>query len=212
MTKFKSSDAKSSIDGEILPDLEAALGDPAILPGEDIDAYHALRHAIGSCFSRRDAIQVIYVREVTDMTWELNRLKRYKMKFLADQQQNVIYDFLVDCGMDENEARELSDNWRYGDNHATDDLVKRLKHGREEFDALEFECIADNLDKLANIDQLIGELATRRDQLVTSIGRYRETLQRLLRRNDQAIDAEFTEVSKPPPAGSTSTHRVALIR
>jgi hypothetical protein len=58
-------------------------GPPPLLEGEDSNAYDELLARISTAVKPTDIIEDIWVREVTDLTWEALRLRRLKTALLS---------------------------------------------------------------------------------------------------------------------------------
>jgi hypothetical protein len=74
--------ARKRVPFKIPPGLEAAIGAPSLLVNEDPAAYKQLRnHMIAAC-GIQDAMEYIWVSEIVDLTWEIQRYKRWKTALL----------------------------------------------------------------------------------------------------------------------------------
>jgi hypothetical protein len=68
-------------------------GPPALLEGEDPDAYDELLAGVASCVVASDLIEKIWLREIVDHTWEIIRWKRLKVAILnaaVEQAENYL--------------------------------------------------------------------------------------------------------------------------
>ena len=56
---------------------------PPLLEGEDIRAYNALLRRVTNDVKPRDTLEIIWVRDVVDLTWEVFRWRRLATEWLS---------------------------------------------------------------------------------------------------------------------------------
>lgn len=95
--------------------LDKMLDNRPILPDEDASTYDKLTYKFRETMSPQDIVEEILVRDVIDLTWEVQRLKKYKNELLHLNRGNAlekVFDQIVGYS---SANREFSDKWRKGD-------------------------------------------------------------------------------------------------
>ena len=85
------------------------IGSPALLAGEDKDAYLRLRDEIEEAVAPRTIFDRIRVQELTDQTWEAERLKRTQVgAILSARVQSLAMLLLPSVGENSEKALKLA--------------------------------------------------------------------------------------------------------
>ena len=147
--------------------VEAVLGPPPLLPGEDVAAYRQLLARLSLDLVPTDTIEWLDLKEIGDLSWELLRWRRLRGAYLFRLQRDRIEGFLTDKaeprGMRPDlipAAREtLMAAWARGEPKAgakVDAILAR--HGRtaEDFAA---GTVFERLDELQRLESLIAATA-----------------------------------------------------
>ena len=108
---------------------------PLLLPGENLERYHALRQAIFADLAPRSAIEWLLAIDVAELSWEIQRYRILRHRLLEAYRQNAIEAALRRIDMAgigpefEDEAayytRQNAVSWRL-DPVATTDIEARL--------------------------------------------------------------------------------------
>lgn len=115
--RVTSSDRESS---ETVVD-PAWIGSPALLAGEDKDAYLQLRNAIKEAVAPTTIFDRIRVQELTDQTWEAERLKRTQVgAILSARVQSLAMLLLPSVGENSEKALKLAQ-----DCFSSDDVLRQ---------------------------------------------------------------------------------------
>lgn len=83
-------------------------GPPPLMPGDDAKAYEALRAAISTDMAPLDSLDQIWTRDITDLQWEVIRLRRLKIEAIKARMREAL-KFRLIAGMigdDDDEAAE----------------------------------------------------------------------------------------------------------
>jgi hypothetical protein len=100
--------------------VESLLGKPLLLPHEDPDRYYALHQAVGAAIQPRDLFEYFWVRDFTDLTWEIERYRRLRAAVLTETEREAVRHRMrgrVDNGKTEDlraldaKAAELTHMW-----------------------------------------------------------------------------------------------------
>jgi hypothetical protein len=67
---------------QIPADIQKMWGKPPVLPNEDLEAYNDHALAIANSVKPPDFIGWLYVKDILDSTWEMLRLRRYKVQLV----------------------------------------------------------------------------------------------------------------------------------
>ena len=125
----------------------------------------------------KDMIEWWWVKDMTDHTWEIRRLRRFKVLFVELQRDRTHENQKMQAtvGLDEDEEPEpvpLPDS---------------------EKDSAEFYLI----DRYKGVDRLIASAELRRDRTLREIERRRENLARRLRNaSSEMVDGELAELPR----------------
>ena len=163
-----------------VPDKVLALfGDPPLLRGEDDSLYYTLMEQFADLVEPKDMIEWWWVKDMTDHTWEIRRLRRFKVLFVELQrdQTHENQKMLATVGLDEDEEPEpvpLPDS---------------------EKDSAKFFMYL--IDRYKGVDRLIASAELRRDRTLREIERRRENLARRLRNaSSEMVDGELAELPR----------------
>src|SRR4051812_11347870 len=73
----------------------AVFGPPPLLPGEKLEDYQSLLAQISSAVESVDVIDRMWVRDITDLHWDVVRLQRLKVNLIASSAQGALVSVLV---------------------------------------------------------------------------------------------------------------------
>jgi hypothetical protein len=177
-------------------EVRALFGDPPLLRGEEASLYNNLMDQFSKLVEPKDMIEWWWVKDITDHTWEIRRLRRFKVLFVELRRDKVV------------ENRELYNAPKYepapvpdGEEETGGVWVqenpdyKPVAVPESEKDSAEFFMATVNEYKSA--DRLIAAAEVRRDRTLREIERRREHLARRVREaSDKIIDDEAAEVAR----------------
>ena len=194
-------------DVQIPADIEALLGTPPVLRHEDIEAYQTLRLQVARAVAPADVIEWLWLRDIVDLSWEIQRLRRFK---------TLLIDLRVEARIRQYEERAAHAAGTFP-GVPVSELAKRqyLQQQQSEREAKPREVAAkryrelaaselgaadlflESVHKYEDIDALIASAESRRTAVLREIERRRDSLAlRLPKASDAIIEGEFTE-----PAG-----------
>jgi hypothetical protein len=175
-------------------DLQPLFDDPPVLSTENSSQYRSLLDQIAKCVKPKDVIEWLWVRDIVDLSWEIQRLRRFKALFIERARQNIsdcaedgggpIRPILVirSSALDPPIEKQIEEQTK----------TKRRKAKFTESDSAGgFQaCISD----YQCVDRLLAAAEVRRNEALHEIELRRDSLARRLRRaTDEIIDAEFNE-------------------
>jgi hypothetical protein len=197
MTKSKSviEAGSNSSAADLVRELEEDLfGPPPLMPGEDQTEYESLAERVLATVRPRDTLEMIWVRDVIDLTWEVRRFRRLKANLVAAVSHLGVKEFLaprLGCG---DQTSKMSERWALGYRDAKDMVAVMLENARLDKDALTALTFDKKLESFERINLLIASAEARRNNAIREIDRHRAALGAALRAAEDAEDAEFKEV------------------
>ncbi len=162
-------------------EVQALFGDPPVLLNEDVNVYYNLMDRFTKLIEPKDTMEWLWVKDMTDHTWEVRRLRRFKVLFveLRRDQWHHNKQLLAVKWIEEDEESECA----------------QVPVPDSEKDSADL--FMDLIDKYKSADQLIASAELRRDRTLREIERRREDLARRLRKaSDEIIEGEGAEVTK----------------
>ena len=171
-----------------VPNLDAILGKPPVLPNEDAEAYEKLNYQFRRAVNPQDVIEEILLRDVVDITWEIQRLKDYKMQLLQAKREYSLQIILENFSDRNGYYKELYGAWKNGDKKAIK-LINGLLSAKgldpSAIDAFSFRSELDNMERF---DRLIMQAEARRMAHLREVDRHRASLAAILRDTVAKID------------------------
>src|SRR5262249_11925269 len=169
-------------------------GPPPLLDGEDPAAYDDLLARVSGAVKPADIIEEIWVRDVVDLTWEVQRLRQLKAKLLAvnaHEGLEIILERLTDCFR----AEGLSELWLKGDADSIKEVEELLASAELNMEDVMAQTLALKLDDIERIDRMTMNLEARRNAVLREVDRHRASVAQALRRAVNNIeDAQFEEI------------------
>jgi hypothetical protein len=166
--------SNSGMPSRIPPEVQALFGDPPLMRGEDVGLYNELTDQFTKLVEPTDMIEWWWVRDLTDHTWEIRRLRRFKVLFVElkrDEATTTRAMFAMAGRGDEDEDDEA-------------EYVPVPVPDSEKDSAQFFMC---RIDECKSIDKLTASAELRRDRTLREIERRREHLARRLRKASDEI-------------------------
>lgn len=175
-------------------DMQALLGPPPLLDGEDAEAFGALHAQLSTAVAPSDVIEHMWVRDVVDLLWETLRLRRLKTQLVqASAHQGL--DKILEPRVEWITRKRLVEGWATRDPQSMRDVRAVLKKAGLEESAIHAQTVEVKLETIEKIDRLIAVSEARRNAALREIDRRRDTLAQRLRQATQTIeDAEYSEI------------------
>src|SRR3954470_23731783 len=78
----------------IPPEIAALFEQPPLLPGEDSETYNRLLTGVAVSVAPTDVIEWLWVKDVIDLTWEMQRLRRLRAALLIGARREALDNVL----------------------------------------------------------------------------------------------------------------------
>jgi hypothetical protein len=163
----------SRTESQVPKEVHALFGEPPVWRGESVSDYNKIMIHFSKLIKPRDIIEAWWIKDLTDNTWEIRRLRRLKV-LLVEVRRDAWHDNL------EMHAAALGHG-------AEDDPLVPIPDS--EMDSAKI--FMNLIDAYKKVDALIASTEKRRNQTLREIGRHREQLARHLRKaSDEIIDGD----------------------
>ena len=160
--------------------LRDLLGKPPILKGEVLEDYQVLEASLMASLKPADAQEYIWMRDIVDLQWDLQRLRQMKAKFLSSTASEGLKIILQERGFDYAKFNPLVRQWAINDPIGVEAVSKFFEEwGLDESDILAktyMKYIAD----LERLERVIIGVETRRNSALREFERHRETKKKFL--------------------------------
>jgi hypothetical protein len=194
---------------ELLP----FFSDPPLIGDERREDYEGLFSAIASAAKPADAIAWLFVRDITDLSWEIRRERNLKLLMIRSFHEDVVRGYLtppapvstelvlwpaVDPERDKAVAEAAHDarQWAIDPKarRRIDKELAELGYTAADISVAAFTEAADSVDA---IDRRLASYELRRMAALRTVERYSETLARRLENaSSKIIDGEFSEAAE----------------
>jgi len=173
-----------------------------LLVTKTADDYNALRDALTHQIKPRGILDEIYVVEIADLTWQIQRLRRWKTAILNTAFVSAlerIFDKLLEragYGPLEaiNAARDIAQRW-FTNRQVRKKGAKLLRQFKLDESAIEAEAFCNSSKAIELLDRLLASAEARRNKALRAITEYRSGLARQLEESsDRIIDGEVLAV------------------
>jgi hypothetical protein len=174
-------------------DLQALLGPPSIIYGEAKDGYDALFARVQASVRPKDIFEEFWVKDVVDLVWWAQRLRRLKDNLLVATTQEAITEVMLPL-IGDDKALALAHGWAVRKPEFVEKLRSYLRHAELSMDVVMAQALQIRLDDIERIDRMLMNAEARRNAVLREIDRHRAALADALRRAIENVrDAEFTE-------------------
>lgn len=161
---------------------------PPLIPGEDEQAYDELLSLVTTAIKPNDPIEELWVKDVVDLVWEAQRLRRLKASLLMVGRKKAL-EKILDLAQvrelfsfgDPHSTSNLASQWLANDKHAVAEVRGILKDRGLDADSIMAQALSDKLREVERIDTMIASADTRRNKTLVEIERRRDTVARRLR-------------------------------
>jgi hypothetical protein len=187
-------------------ELAQFFADPPLALNEKRDEYDDLFAVIAAAAKPADAIAWIFVRDITDFSWEIRREKSRKIQAIRSMEEFVVAGILTPPkpeGLDygaptpgADEAKEAA--WRWAnDPKARRKIDKELAELGWDSTEILSSALGDTNTDIDEIDKRIASYEVRRMAALRAIEQYSEKLARRLEAaSSEIIEGEFTEAAE----------------
>jgi hypothetical protein len=182
----------------VLPrDLGALFAQRPLIQGESADEYDDLLSRVTRAVAPADVIEAVWVKDIVDLIWEAQRLRRLKASLLmAARKQAVIHLLQANHAklgpLAFGKGDRYSDTvnrWLAGDTAAERTIRSLLAECGLELESVMAQALANHLRRVERIDQMIVSAEARRHKVLAEIERRREALARRLRTASDTVIA-----------------------
>lgn len=178
-------------------------GPPALLPAESPAEYWRLYSLLQADLAPADAIEKIWLRDLVDLQWEVQRWRRLSNEFLSSSNHYGLDEILGALQPYDGSTMELKRNWMRRDPTAIAKVSNLLGLAGLSDDAILAQTLAVKLDVIDHIDRMTFQAERRRDLAIQQIERRREDFAARARAavkracEEKIEDVEFKELSEP---------------
>ena len=191
--------------GTVIPaDIQALFGKPPLLYNEDGALYQQLLSKIALVIEPRNAIEWFWVKDITDLQWEILRYRRIKALIIKDGTWGALVHLLTinrGNGQPSPEQKQVIENLSRA--VIADDLVARdqakalLERQGYDEDSVNASAFRIQIETLVPADRMIAAAELRRDRVLREIESHRATFGRRLR--EIVADAGNEPIRLPGP-------------
>src|ERR1700693_1760398 len=79
---------------QLSEEIRSLFGKPPLVPGEDGTVYEALQARFAAAIAPRDGVELTWLRDCTDLSWEIHRLRRAKAAIVTLAQKEALRNIL----------------------------------------------------------------------------------------------------------------------
>jgi hypothetical protein len=197
---------------------------PNLLGDESEDEYEAMLAEMRALVKPADLIEEFWVRDVVDLIWETQRLRRLKTEMMKSAAQNALVRALravivsdVAPGQDARHLPgeiELAAGFAAGEAQAVERTQKLLGRNCQTARAIEMRAVADRMDDIDRFNRMIAAADRQRMCILREIERHRATFGKSLRQAAERLGGgaacgaqapvPATKLTAAVPAGPTS--------
>jgi hypothetical protein len=165
------------------------LGPAILVVGESSDAYDGLCARIRAVVEPADMLEEIWLRDVTDLAWEVLRLRRIKAHLMQACAHEGLAKALSHLGLGNNHYI-VAKRWFAGDAEAAQIVNSAFAAAGLTADTVAALTLSEHIDEIERIELMTIAAERRRDAMLRELERRRESLAPKLRRVPHAIEAD----------------------
>jgi hypothetical protein len=197
-------------------ELVSLFADPPLVGGESREDYEKLFSALAVAAKPADTIAWVYVRDFTDLTWEIRRERWLKQRVIETARKAEVSRLLMPPQPLSVQLRLFTSPETDADRAFRDEAAKVDKEMKrwetdprvrqridkalasEGYDAAYIlsQALTNSASKIDTIDKRISAYENRRNAILREIDRHSESLARRLEVSADIIDGEFTEAAE----------------
>jgi len=167
---------------------------PPVLRSESADEYTSLHKKLVEEIGPQGPIEAVYVEEITDLIWEIKRLRNCKVSVIHQMSRRALESLLTELLpiQQKIKALALSNRW-FEDEAAKEEVSEILKRFNLDESAIEAEAIKLASDQLEWLDKALVLASSRLDKSIRFIKSYRVGFADDVRRQtDRLLMADVT--------------------
>ena len=178
-------------------ELDKILGPRPILPTESENAYDALTDKFREAVTPKDIIEDILARDAIDLTWEVQRLKNFKLQLtIYERAENIRSALDQILGPSVFEPKVIEEFVRYNPAAIKTIKAELAKRGHD-ISIIEALTYRRQLDKFERLDRQISQAEARRAAHLKEVDRHRSALAHQMREAVLAIDKRMATDGAP---------------
>lgn len=180
-------------DVDFVKELDFALGSPRFVGNEEEGPYLALRQQFRQLVKPKDAIEQIWCHDLTNHTFEIERLRRHKTSIVKSAMVAATAELLSPVHHYP-DALKLAEKSASGDSESKEKVsgvLASLRRDDGDIEALAFE---RKLSSIERLERILWSKEQSRNAILRQIERRRESFARRAQRAIDSIDADFVEV------------------
>ncbi len=152
-------------------DLQALLGPPPIIYGEAKDAYDAFFARVQASVQPKDIFEEIWVRDVVDLVWKAQRLRRLMDSLLVATTKDAITAVMRPL-IGHVDALKLAHGWAWREPESVEKLQSYLRQTELSMDVVMAQALQIRLNDIERIDGMIMKAEARRNAALREIERH----------------------------------------
>jgi hypothetical protein len=170
-------------------------GQRHLVLGEKTELYDALSARIVSAVHPEDIVEWFWVKDITDLLWEIQRLRRFKAATINNGRKaalRALFRIVIEDGQLSvpelyKKGQGLAHEFTSGEGKAKKDLQSLLEKNGFDEHSVAAKAFSLGIEVLETVDRLLAAAELRRDRILREIDFHRETLGRRMR---EAVDVE----------------------
>jgi len=156
-------------------------GAPPVIADESAAAYQQLLARVSTALNPTDALEEAWIRDIVDLVWEVNRLRRLKTGLMAaaahEGLAGLLGPLLPDCNV-----KALAEGWAARDGKAVEKVEAALAGAGFTLDHVAARTFAARLYDFERIDRMLTAAEQRRAAALRELDRHRSDFAQQLRR------------------------------
>jgi len=191
--------AKSATIPSLRDKIDSVLGSPVFLTGDDEEQFSRLESALIAHVNPIDIFEEIWTREIVERLFEVQRLRRWKVRVLEIRERHALAQFIrINHGLPLGSG-ELISQWMARDPEAQKKMLDLVSPVDRSLEHIEANTVFFNLDALSALENLLQAAETRKDVGIKELELYRD---RKAKRG--AIEGGFKNVTSSEVANDQS--------
>ena len=172
-----------------------------LITGEEPADYDDLLDRFIATVKPKDAIEWVWLKDVVDLVWEVQRLRRLRSALLVTARIAAMkrilwplikrdrFDSLEVFGQDA--VNDTANGWARGETIAVHEVEKLLTEHRLSIDAVMANAFVHHIRELESIERMMATAEIRRDRILNEIEKRRDAIAwRLREAASNVVDAE----------------------
>ena len=166
----------------------SVLGPAILVAGESSEAYDSLFARIRAVVEPADMLEEIWVRDVTDLAWEVSRLRRIKAHLMQACAHEGVAKALSHLRVGNNHYI-IAGRWFAGDAEAAQTVNSAFAAAGLTADTVTALTVSERIDEIERIELMTIAAERRRDGMLRELERRRESLAARPQRVLHAVEA-----------------------